>query len=115
MDGIINEPDFNQPDEITQLRTRIAELEKERDAAREEVEGAAVLNGKMFDSLIAKDKQIAARQLVIEKMGEALQILDRVSNMSCGKVQEALALQPSTENEWQPIETNGATNELEKH
>ena len=61
--------------EVAQLNVRIAELEKERDAAREE---------------------IAAQQLVIQQMREALQMLDHVSNVSCGKVQEALALQPST-------------------
>ncbi len=38
----------------------------------------------------------AAQQLVIQQILEALQILDRASNISCGKVQEALALPSDT-------------------
>ena len=73
-------------DDRDKLQCRIEALEKERDAAYESVDKNWVTH-----------QQLAAQQLVIEKMREALQMLDRVSNISCGKVQEALALQPSTE------------------
>ena len=90
----------NKADEITQLRARVLELEKERDAAREEA-GARRQDLADFTRIVSKTvddlkQEIAAQQLVIEKMREALQMLDHVSNVSCGKVQEALALQPST-------------------
>ena len=91
----------NKADEITQLRARVLELEKERDAAREEA-GARRQDLADFTRIVSKTvddlkQEIAAQQLVIQQMREALQILDRASNVSCGKVQEALALQPSTE------------------
>lgn len=83
--------------ECFSLYERIAELEKERDAAREEVEATRCdLNMVLRESARLREENTAA-QLVIQQMREALQILDRVSNMSCGKVQEALSLQPSTE------------------
>ena len=77
--------------QVTESKARVIELEKERDAAISESRVACIGLNDYFG------KQIAAQQLVIEKMREALQMLDRVSNISCGKVQEAIALQPSTE------------------
>lgn len=77
-------------EENEQLRARVLELEKERDAFRD------LSLGEKGDNYQAMQEQIAAQQLVIQQMREALQMLDRVSNISCGKVQEALTLQPST-------------------
>lgn len=91
---------MNAVSEITKLRARVLELEKERDAAREEA-GARRQDLADFTRIVSKTvddlkQEIAAQQLVIEKMREALQMLDRVSNISCGKVQEALALPSDT-------------------
>ena len=97
----MNTPFMTYKEENEQLRARVLELEKERDAAREEA-GARRQDLADFTRIVSKTvddlkQEIAAQQLVIEKMREALQMLDRVSNISCGKVQEAIALQPSTE------------------
>ena len=41
-------------------------------------------------------QQLAARDLVIQKMRDALSKLDSISHMSCNSVQEALSIQPDT-------------------
>ena len=76
---------------ITELARQIAELEKERDAAREEIQGAAVLNGKMFDSLIAKDKQIAALELEVARLRSVMADVIKAHGYEGGTPIEAIS------------------------
>lgn len=93
-------------------RSRIAELEKERDAAREEVEATRCdLNMTLRESARLRE-QLAAQQLVIEKMRSSL-VATRddlelrmklseddslnISNSILDQMLDAIDLQPSTE------------------
>lgn len=91
-------------EELTQLRARVAELEKERDAAREEA-GARRQDLADFTRIVSKTvddlkQEIAAQQFVIEKMREALINIHQVACSGSPELEiagEAIAIQPSTE------------------
>lgn len=88
---------FNAVSEITKLLARVLELEKKRDAALSMLTEQDYEYNRKTNALIKRHaEQLAAQQLVIQQIREALQMLDRASNISCGKVQEALALPSDT-------------------
>jgi len=100
---------------IEQLQAKVAELEEENARLKEIEQTNDTLldqlgdkNAALLDEVASQkhcyaeavahyEKQLAASQAYAEQLREALVVLNKVSNIGCGRVYEALSLPASTE------------------